>query len=117
MSIRELRRRLKFWQAQLGLKDYAINLHWGTFVEKPIGDINFDELEICEDLDGWIDWSTEHAYADLVMRKRNAKEETLVHELLHLKLEGHKPRPGKYDPLYERALNDLARALIANGGQ
>lgn len=42
-------------------------------------------------------------------------EETLIHELLHLKLEGHKvlTRGYKYDPLYERALNVLARVLVA----
>lgn len=40
-------------------------------------------------------------------------EETLVHECLHVLLEGHLPEmdSAKYDPGYELGLNRLAKAL------
>jgi hypothetical protein len=39
--------------------------------------------------------------------------ETVIHELLHLRLEGHRPPPSPedYDESYELALNRIARAL------
>ena len=40
-------------------------------------------------------------------------ETTLIHELLHLVLEGHKPLTAhsKYDPNYELALNRVAKGI------
>jgi hypothetical protein len=38
-------------------------------------------------------------------------EETVIHELLHLVLEGHMAIDGEYDEGYERGLNRIARTL------
>lgn len=42
-------------------------------------------------------------------------EEDVVHELLHIRLEGHKGQEG-YDPMIERALNVLAKVLVEGYG-
>lgn len=45
-------------------------------------------------------------------------EETIVHELIHLKLEGHKSTESSlenYDPVYENGLNVISRELVKGG--
>lgn len=65
---------------------------------------------------GFSEWFPEERIA-LVSVNRGLDEEmthtTLIHELLHMVLEGHKPPSShaKYDPNYELALNRLAKAL------
>ena len=38
-------------------------------------------------------------------------KETIIHELLHVRLEGHRTQTGKYDPAYELGLNIVAELL------
>lgn len=45
----------------------------------------------------------------------NEGEHTLVHEILHIILDGHKDLSAdtyKYDPMHERAINKIATALL-----
>lgn len=77
---------------------------------------------------GWAQWSPEYRYAtvrildpteneDITADEYDAfMEETLVHEFLHLLLEGHKTMESvtqTYDPAHEAALNILAEALVS----
>lgn len=63
---------------------------------------------------GLSEWFTEERSALISVNSELNEDDTgttLVHELLHLVLEGHKPVQTKYDANYELALNRLARAL------
>ena len=64
------------------------------------------------------DIDNSYAYVGLAPEEKHVEdqtlmEETLVHELLHLRLQGHKEYKKEYDdPHLERALNLLAEILV-----
>lgn len=69
-----------------------------------------------DDLYGLSEWFVEERCALITVHNALSDDDagtTLVHELLHVVLEGHKPitAHGKYDPNYELALNRIAKAL------
>ena len=45
-----------------------------------------------------------------IRHEHDRVRETVVHELLHVRLEGHRPQ-GRYDPAYELGLNVIAGLL------
>ena len=108
MRLVELKRVAKVWQRRLGIQDWKLEIIWGDKVDREATPFSDELTEGCA---GLIWWSAEHAHAKIVLAKGQSHS-TLVHELLHLRLEGHLPGPRKYDALYERALNQLAEALI-----
>lgn len=58
-------------------------------------------------------WHAEECTADIELL-RGQGEETLVHEILHLALQGHTTySDAKYSEMHERALNRLAGAYLA----
>jgi hypothetical protein len=65
--------------------------------------------------DGNSDWHSEERTANVWVNHSMDDYEractTILHELLHIVIEGHKPWCGKYDVQYEFALNRLATAL------
>lgn len=103
MTLKHLRARTEYWRERLNLKEWTISVGWGTK----------KEMAGCV---GCCTWSAEEMCA-LVKIKRDepAKElePTLVHELLHLVLQGHSNYDGEYDVHLERAINKLAAALCA----
>ncbi len=109
-SIRELRKAAGYWRDALGLNEWTLYVFYG----KPITgcDPSLANGEIADDCEGQAEWHTEETQAFIALRRGKATVETVVHELLHIRLEGHRPAPLKYDPLYERALNVLAAALL-----
>lgn len=109
MTIRELRKCAHGWQVALGLTEWKLTVAWG----KPAADPNPARLEMSEDCEGNAWWFTEDSHALILIRRRCTEpEETLVHELLHVLIEGHRAAPARYDPLYERAINKLTAALV-----
>lgn len=79
-----------------------------------------------EDSEGSCGWQREYGEAWIYLSsaiRGNWKdiEETIVHELIHLKLEGHKDiesmSPEKYDPVYENGLNVISRELVKASGR
>lgn len=109
MKIRDLRKRAKYWQGRLGLKDWNVAVHWGV---KTPGNPNPWNCEMTEDSVGNSTWSVEEAKAVILLDKRAPEvEETLLHELMHVRMEGHAPI-GKYDAHYERGINALVKALM-----
>jgi hypothetical protein len=97
MTIRQIRRLLPFWQDVLNLREWKISVRFGT------------STEMTENV-GLNYYSVEELQSQILLA-RGEGEETLIHELLHLVFDGHKPDGGPYDPLHERALNRTAAAL------
>lgn len=99
MTLPQLRKRAEYWQERLSIRDWRIAVKWGT--AKKMGD---DE--------GKIDFCSEDLSATVFLKRGSAaKEETLVHELLHVVIEGDKKEDLKYDVHLERAINRIAAAL------
>ena len=101
MKLYEARSLTKFWQSELGLGEWDIRVRWATS-----GDYGEDEYF------GWVLWFTEECTATMILDRRKADERTIVHELLHLRLEGHRAFPFKYDPLYEQGINKLVAFIL-----
>ncbi len=104
----DLRRDLAFWQAALGLQHWRIDLKRGVPVK---GEAKPFTAELPDNWVGATWWTVEDPNVVISIRKGEGTH-TLVHELLHLRLEGHRPCPARYNPHYERALNHLADALM-----
>jgi hypothetical protein len=71
---------------------------------------------------GMSEWFVEERCALITVHRGLSHEDTmttLIHEILHVVLEGHKPPTAhsKYDPNYELALNRLAKALWNEWGK
>lgn len=98
MTIRQIRRLIPFWQEVLNLREWKITIRFGT-----------DE-EMVDSL-GLNYYSVEELQSTILIA-RGEGEETVVHELLHLVLDGHKTYDGMYDPMHERSINRLAAALV-----
>lgn len=107
IGIRELRKAAQEYQALLGLTEWTIHVRWGEPAEKP----DYDKGQMDEGSVGNALWHAEECEA-WVYLKRGAPDPqaTLLHELLHIRLEGHK-QPVRYDAMYERAINAIASAL------
>ncbi len=61
---------------------------------------------------GTCQWHAEECFATIEIL-RGQGEDTLLHELMHLVLEGHTTyAPEKYSEMHERALNRLAAAFM-----
>lgn len=105
VKIREARRLAHYWLDILGIPEWKEKLvvRWGAKKEMPdVDGLNFIEPEFVE--------------SEILLWPRRSDEEiehTIVHELLHLVVDGHKVPDTKYDPMHERALNRLATTLIA----
>lgn len=109
MGIRQLRVLAKEWQAKLGLTEWEIKVAWGKLSDSP----DPAKYEMYPDCEGNTWWFTEDFRVIILIRKGcEDLEGTLVHELLHVLIEGHRTAPAKYDPLYERAINKLTKALL-----
>lgn len=109
MTLRALRRELRTLQARLALAEWRIELHRGTPVEHDAPDL-WRRHEMYAGCAGVTDWHTEERIAIILLRRGEGRD-TLLHELLHIRLEGHTMRARRYDPQYEYAINALAVAL------
>jgi Zn-dependent peptidase ImmA (M78 family) len=101
MTISNLRARAEYWRNRLNLKEWDIRVEWGAKKEMA------DAVGTCI-------WSAEELCAIVKLKRGEPAHEiepTLVHELLHLVLQGHTNYDGKYDIHLERAINKLAAAL------
>lgn len=99
MTLSELRERTMYWQERLNLREWDISIQWGTPREME------EALGLCL-------WNVEELSAVIKLRRRGAQQEsTLVHELLHITLQGHEDY-STYDQHLERAINRIAAALI-----
>lgn len=100
MRLTQLQARCRYWQERLKLKDWVITLRWMT-PEDGAADV------------GLCTWFTEESTATISIYKHTDQESALVHELLHLCFDGHKPYEG-YNMPQEIAINKVAEALLRN---
>ena len=101
MRLPEIRERAKHWQSRLKLNDWNICVQWGT-------------VKKMKDEDGKVEFCSEDLSATVYIHPKCTKrEETLVHELLHIVIEGDKTEDLKYDVHMERAINRIAAALCS----
>lgn len=104
MRINQLRSLCDYWVNRLNLKEWYISVRWATKEESKVHQ-------------GGCKWNTEELKAAVyISHNGNANvevEETLVHELLHVVLDGHIDFDDwKYDVNRERAINRIAAALV-----
>ena len=100
MQIAQLRGRARYWQDRLNLKEWKIKVRWG----KP------EEMADCV---GCTWWQAEENIGEIsILRSDSTPEATLVHELLHIVLQGHIAYDGVYDVHVERAINKLTDAFL-----
>jgi len=107
-------------QAQLGTlaRRWIKKLRLNAPAWKSI-DVSFGTLEEMGNTVGKCEWSTEHRTALVRILEEpdhgeacsDTIEQTLVHELLHLVLQGYMTRPQKYDSNFEHGLNVLSEVL------
>lgn len=110
-SLKTLRKVAAKWQSILALDEWDIDIRWAT--AKDIADGSFDN-----DVAGSCQWQVEHKYCLILLSRKHLTEPqgyegTIIHELLHLRNEGHRDRAVKYDSHYEYAINCTMRALMA----
>lgn len=106
MTLAHARKLCRKWQRRLKLSDHTIELRY------PVPSDDFD----AENLAARCTWTPQYTWARILVTK-NVTEHDIVHELLHVRLEGHTSletadaKRRRADHLYERAINALAEAL------
>ena len=104
MTVEELQTRCDYWTERLSLGEWRgrvkVLLKTPKFLLKTTG---YESVGAC-----W--WSAEECRAEIYLRKGEG-ESTLLHELVHLVLQGHTTYKDG-DEMLERAINRLAAALL-----
>jgi len=102
MTIARVREIVAEYRALLDLTDWDIRCRWSRRGE-------------LADADGQCRWQPEYRIADVVLRRQQPDSEiphTVVHELLHLRLQGHTLNEAPYDPQLELGINRTAAAIL-----
>ncbi len=103
MKIGKARELVEAWKTILNIPEWTVSVRWGTKREM-------------DGVVGTCVWSPEELAAQILLaRTQENYEQTIIHELLHIVLEGHKPMNGRYSELQERAINRIADGLLALG--
>lgn len=101
-----MERRADYWLKRLDLQEWrgrvTITFQTVDFIKKQTG---HESIAGCH-------WSTEECWAEIYFKRGNGTEENLLHEILHLAIQGHAAYPG-YDEMTERAINRLVAGLLA----
>lgn len=96
MTLKDLQLRCAFWQGRLNLPEWKISVQWGASPATH----------------GQCHWKPEEFVATIWLNKYSrGKENILIHELLHIVLQGHGECDGVVDIELERAINRIAEAL------
>ena len=100
-------------------KKWVTKLELGPPLWQDIRVLFVDKKDIRNNL-GEIEWQIDYSSATIKIANEDQHdtdeltvEETLIHELLHLRFEGHKDCDGKRQPHIERALNVVAKILVS----
>lgn len=104
MNPKEIKDFTSTWAKRLGLSHWYIKVRWMTKAEDK-------ELDDCN---GFTYWSAQHTHAIIALSKSPEDwKHTIVHELLHIRLTGHKDMKNwRTDVAEEIAINSLASALL-----
>lgn len=101
MTRKEIEKALPFWMNVLNIENWEVTVRTGRTSE-----LVYDG----DPCDGLTYIHPEYSSAEIIL-KRGSKEDTLIHELLHIVFDGDK-QLGPYDLLHERALNKTSQALL-----
>lgn len=111
----DLRAICTVWQERLRLRDWTFDIDWA----RKHGDLSADSYAKTT-------WTPSEMHAYVLIRrpesmqrkfKRAPIEQTVVHEMLHVKLEGFtEENEALHVPQYEAAIDNLAEAYIAAYG-
>lgn len=106
MTLPQLQRLCKVWQRRLRLQDWKISLQ---LLPNPV-------MGNGEAADGLVDWDDEEVTATVTLREgleETRLESTLVHELLHIRMNDLTPNEGETnDSGLERTINLLADCFL-----
>lgn len=103
MTIKRAREILAEYQALLDLGEWEIRVRWARNGELEANDM------------GAVRWCTDTAQADMFLRRGLQERElrdTIIHELVHVTLQGHADHTGKRDPMFERGINRITDAIL-----
>jgi len=101
VTLEQLQNRASYWCALLGVEDrWAVTLSIGN-VSNMEGNVGLNELE------------PEYQKSHIILAPGES-DETLVHEILHILLDGYKSRREILEdrPQHELAINKIAAALV-----
>ena len=107
MTQRQLNKLVKTWARKLGISDWYIRAEFKSSDEMP------EDEGRC-----WHYPEYRRAIIDILQEsdrdeESDSIESTVVHELLHIVLGGHKTtREGDYDEMFERGINLVTTALL-----
>lgn len=107
MAIQEARGILTLYQSKLGLNDWKIRLKWGKASEL------YSDQDGAK-LYGFVYWDNTRKKAWITLNRDYPRDEiieTIKHELLHVRLEGHREEPLSVNSSYESSLDAIAAAL------
>lgn len=108
MTLAEAKAYAKECQSRLKLNHWDLRVRFG----KP-AEMTSSDGSVC---DGFIHWQSEYRIANMVISREQTRrnmQETIMHETVHLLLEGHQSVPSVYSPAYEFGLNVLSELLAA----
>lgn len=103
MKLQELRATCKQWATKLGLAHWKISIRW----------MNEEESEEHPGINGFCYWSADHTHGWIRISKDSEDIlHTTIHEILHLRLDGHLPMTYKKSVPLEVTINALTAALL-----
>ncbi len=105
MTIQQVREATAYWADKLRLHDWQITVQFAS-------NAIMDKQEAV----GLAMWVAEERTAVVLLRRtQDDLERTLVHELCHVVMGGHRPQTSQdaYDVAEERAINSLSDALVS----
>jgi hypothetical protein len=106
VTLGQLRQHCRTWQARLGLRDWTITVGWLT-----------PEQAQAQSAQGTAEWNADEQTGHVSIDPESPDAlATLIHELLHIRLDGHRVYPG-YDLHQERAINAITAALMRKVNQ
>lgn len=103
MKLQELRAFCKLWAGKLGLSHWRIIIRWMTA----------EEEEEFPNINGFCFWSPDHTHGWIRISKDSEDiRHTVIHEILHLRIEGSAPMTGKKNMPLEVCINAITAALL-----
>jgi hypothetical protein len=103
VSLKELRQLVRSWQFGMKLPEWELIIWW----------MNKAKLKEYPDANGLCEWDDQHKCARIwICREAQSIPHAVVHELLHLRLEGNRPFELRNETSeWEFALNTLATVI------
>lgn len=106
MTLKAMKEFAATWQSNLRLQEWDIKYRWMKKEEQ-----SSDEFVNCN---GFCVWNAQHKTAAVIISKSaESVHFTVIHELLHIRLEGHQELEGGTDIQLEVTINSLTAAFMS----